>query len=178
MRSPGISLVTVFGRAARSRRGIAGILVGIAVIGLAVSGAFSGAAAQARNALVPGQPVPSSAVSKLDAIAAGFARENGGASPQWISAVVTSHAKALESATPGDAEDGLAGVTVYLLTMKGHFVDHEASVPPGAAVPTGGYLSIVVNARTFSIMDWGLSQKAPAVTPASLGPVRYLLGRP
>jgi hypothetical protein len=171
-------LVTVFSRAARSRRGVAGILVGVAVIGLALSGAFTGQAAQARNALVPGQPVPPSAVSRLDAIAVGFAKENGDARPQWITAVMTTHRRALEAATPGDSEPALASTTVYLVTMKGHFTGYLASVPSGAALPVGSYLSIVVNARTFQLMDWGLSRKASSVAPASLGPVRDLLGRP
>ena len=58
--------------------------------------------------------------------------------------------------------------------MRGHFIGRMASVPPGAHLPTGTYISIVVNASTFMIMDWGLSPNAPPVTPASLGPVRYL----
>jgi len=178
MRPAGIPLVTVFSRAARSRRGIAGIMVGVAVIGLALSGAFEGQAAPARNGLVPGEPVPSSAVPELDAIAASFARENGGTRPQWVSAVLTNHVRALQSALPGDTERKLAGVTVYLVTMEGHFIGYEASLPAGAALPTGRYLSIVVNARTFQVMTWGLSPKAPTVAPASLGPVRYLVGRP
>jgi len=171
-----VHLVTIFSRAARSRRGIAGILVGLAVIGLALSGAFSGQAAQVRNALVAGQPVPPAAVARLDAIAAAFVKEDGGRPPTWATAVMTTHARALESATPGDFEPQFAKVVVYLITMEGDFIGYEASVPAGAALPTGRYLSIVVNARTYSVMDWGLSPTAPAVSPASLGPIRHLVG--
>jgi hypothetical protein len=171
-----VSLLTIFSRAARSRRGIAGILVGLAVIGLALSGAFSGQAAQARNALVAGQPVPSAAVPRLEAVAAGFVRDDGGRPPDLVMAVLTTHARALDSATPGDSERQLANVVVYLITMEGDFTGYGASVPAGSALPTGRYLSIVVNARTYSVMDWGLSPKAPAVSPASLGPVTRLPG--
>ena len=169
-------LVTIFSRAARSRRGIAGILVGLAVIGLALSGAFTGQAAQARNALVAGQSIPSAAVARLEVIAASFAKYNGGHQPDWVTAVMTTHARALDSATPGDLEPQSANVVVYLITMEGDFIGYEASPPAGAALPTGRYLSIVVNARTYAVMDWGLSPKAPPVSPASLGPVRRLVG--
>jgi len=62
--------------------------------------------------------------------------------------------------------------------MRGHFVATKASRPPGAAAPTGSYLSIVVDARTFQMLDYGLSPSPPPVSPASLGPVTYLTGRP
>jgi hypothetical protein len=35
-------------------------------------------------------------------------------------------------------------------------------------------LSIVLNARTFESLDFGLSPKPPPVAPASFGPVTYL----
>ena len=82
--------------------------------------------------------------------------------------------KALESATPGDTEPAGNGAAVYLITMKGTFTDYGASVPSGAALPTGRYLSLVVMARSFEVTDFGLSARPPPVPPASLGPVRYL----
>jgi hypothetical protein len=169
-----VKLGTTFNRAARSRRGVAGILVGLAGVSLALSAALAGTAASAGGAAVPGLAVPAAAVPRLNAIAASFARENGGSRPDWVSAVITTHAKALDSATPGDQERAEAGTIVYLITMKGSFKAYGASVPPGAPIPTGTYLSVVVSSRTFAIMDWGLSPKAPPVSPASLGPVTRL----
>jgi hypothetical protein len=49
--------------------------------------------------------------------------------------------------------------------------------PAGAKAPTGRYLSLVVDARTFRGLDFGISAKPPPVAPASLGPVTYLTGR-
>jgi hypothetical protein len=46
--------------------------------------------------------------------------------------------------------------------------------PPGAAAPTGRYLSMVVDARTFQGLDLGVGPNPPPVSPASLGPVTYL----
>jgi hypothetical protein len=169
-----MTLRTVFSKAARTRRGVAGVVVGVAAAGLGVYAGFAGQPAQAGNASVPGLAVSASAATRLDGIARGFATANGDSRPAWINAVITTHARALASATPGDSEAAGAKSDVYLITMQGHFTGRMASVPPGAKLPTGSYISIVINARTFMIMDWGLSPGAPPVSPASLGPVRTL----
>jgi hypothetical protein len=122
----------------------------------------------------PGMPVPASAVHRLTAVAEQAAKLNGGAAPAWVSAVVTTHKQALTSATPGDSVPIGERAIVYLVTMKGHFIATMASTPPGQPLPTGGYLSIVVNAKTLQTMDWGLSHRPPAVAPARIGPVIYL----
>jgi hypothetical protein len=166
-----VRLGTTFAKAARSRRGIAGIAVGLAGAGFAISSAFVGPSANAKGVVAA---VPASVIARLDAIAIRVATENGDPRPAWITAVVTTHGKALESATPGDTEPTGNGATVYLITMKGNFTDDLAPVPSGAAAATGHYLSIVINARLSMITDFGLSDRPPAVSPASLGPVRYL----
>lgn len=169
-----MELGTTFGRAARSRRGVAGIIVGLAGIGLAISSAFVGPSAGATGAVARGLAVSAKAVSRLDSIAASFIREDGGVRPDWVTAVLTTRARARESATAGDTESAEMGSKVYLITMKGSFTGSEASGPPGGAAPAGSYLSVVVNARSFAVLSWGLSPHAPPVSPASLGPVRYL----
>jgi hypothetical protein len=123
-----------------------------------------------------GRPVPASALRTLTAIADRVARLDDDRAPAWVSVVVTTHEKALTSATPGDTEPSGQQTIVYLITMKGHFVAEDASGPPGTQLPTGTYLSIVINARTFGTTDFGLSHKPPPVAPASLGPVTYLIG--
>jgi AcrR family transcriptional regulator len=121
-----------------------------------------------------GVPVPASAIAQLTVLASRAAQANGDGSPQWMTVVRTTRAKALTSATPGDLVPGADGVRVYLVTMRGHFTAYGSSVPPGAALPTGEYLSIVVDARTFQVLDFGLSPTPPRIPPASLGPVTYL----
>jgi hypothetical protein len=91
--------------------------------------------------------------------------------------VLTTRAKALTSATPGDTVSGAGGARVYLVTMRGHFIAYDSSPPSGAALPAGSYLSIVVTVTTFQVLDFGLSPAPPPVSPASLGPVTYLTGR-
>jgi hypothetical protein len=76
-------------------------------------------------------------------------------------------------------------VKVFLITMRGRFIardatgppGHRATGPPGAKAPTGRYLSLVIDARTFQGLDFGIGPKPPPVPPASLGPVTYLTGR-
>ena len=125
-----------------------------------------------------GSPVPAPTTSQLTVIGNRAAIADGDAGPSWMTAVLTTHAKALTSATPGDLTPGGGGVPVFLLTMRGHFAATAASRPPGAAAPTGSYLSIVVDARTLQVLDSGLSPSPPPVSPASLGLVTYLTGHP
>ena len=121
----------------------------------------------------PGQAVPASAVHRLTAIASRAVKVNGGHPVAWATAVVTTHAKALTSATPGDTTPG-AKTIVYLVTIKGHFACNLCSVPPGAHAPTGTYLSMTINAKNFEGTDFGISSKPPPVSPAQFGPVTHL----
>jgi hypothetical protein len=134
--------------------------------------AVAGCAGPAHGAQVPATVVP-----RLTAVARRAAAVNGDRAPAWATAVLTTRAKALTSATPGDSVPGAAGTRVFLVTMLGRFTAYDSSPPPGAALPTGRYLSIVVDAGTFQVLDTGLSAKPPPVAPASLGPVTYLIRR-
>ncbi|HKA42990.1 MAG TPA: hypothetical protein VKF40_13465 [Burkholderiales bacterium] len=125
----------------------------------------------------PGQPVPASAVHRLTAIADRAVTLNGGHPVAWATAVVTTHAKALTSATPGDTTPGAKAI-VYLVTIKGRFVCRLCSGPPGSHAPTGTYLSLVIDARTFKGTDAGIGPKPPPVPPARFGPVTYLKVHP
>jgi hypothetical protein len=159
----------------------AAVATGLVVAGCAAptSGAGSPLPASAVAASgIPASGIPASAVARLTVIADRVAKADGDPHPSWATAVLTTHAKALTSATPGDFVPGSGGVPVFLVTMRGRFVAYDASVPSGAALPTGTYLSLVVDAKTFQELDFGLSPKAPPVSPADLGPVTYLVGHP
>lgn len=118
--------------------------------------------------------LPPGVTQRLTVIAERLDQANGGKPVLWASVVRTTRSKALTSATPGDFVSSGGSVAVYLITMRGSFTAYDASVPAGARLPTGQYLSLVVNARTFGSMDFGLSHIPPPVSPASLGPVSYL----
>jgi len=121
-----------------------------------------------------GAPVAASAIGRLTALAHRAAAANGDPAPAWITAVMTTRAKALTSATPGDFVPGSDQVRAFLITMCGHFTAKEASRPPGAKAPAGRYLSLVVDVKTFQVLDFGIAPKPPPVPPASLGPVTHL----
>ena len=148
------------------------------VLAAAACGMASGSALTVSHhgpaAAVPGQPVPAAAVHRLTAIVNRAVTVNDGRAVVWASAVVTTRAKALTSATPGDFIPNDEKTVVYLVTVKGHFVASAVSVPPGAHAPTGTYMSLVINPKTFAGLDFGLGTKPPPVGPASFGPVTYL----
>jgi len=144
--------------------------------GAAAMASVLAAAGCGRALAAGGAPVPASAIGRLTAIAHRAAAINGDRDPAWITAVMTTRAKALSSATPGDYVPGSAHVRVFLITMRGQFTAREATGPPGAKAPTGRYLSLVIDARTFQGLDFGIGPQPPPVPPASLGPVTYLAG--
>jgi hypothetical protein len=153
----------------------AGALAALAGAGALVS--VLAAADSGGSAAAPGVPVPAAAIPRLTAIAHRAAAINGDPDPEWITAVLTTRAKALTSAAPGDYVPGSAHVQAFLITMRGHFTATAVFVPPGAKAPTGRYLSLVIDAQTFQGLDFGIGRKPPPVPPASLAPITYLVGR-
>src|ERR1700685_2586229 len=143
MTGRGAQVGMAFSKVAHTRRGVAGLAVGLAAIGLALSAIGSGPAKA--GTAQPGRAVPSAAIHRLAAIAAGFIRADGDQPAGWESAVITTPAQALTPATPGDTTAD-ADTIVYLITIKGHFTATGAPGPAAARAPTGSYLSIVVNA--------------------------------
>lgn len=107
------------------------------------------AAGCGRTHAAAGAPVPASAIGRLTAIARRAVAINGDPAPAWITAVMSTRAKALTSASPGDYVPGSAHVKAFLITMRGHFAATAATGPPGAKAPTGRYLSLVIDAKTF-----------------------------
>jgi Protein of unknown function (DUF4232) len=78
---------------------------------------------------------------------------------------------------------GTRNVPVYLMTMKGRLgpTPVPSPLPPEKRLlPTGRYLSVVVDAKTFHELYLGLGNQPPSISPASLGPLTYLtdLARP
>lgn len=148
---------------------------GYCIMSTGYRGRRAGLTSERPRVAVPGQPVPASAIPRLTAMADRAARAQGDQAPEWASAVVTTHEKALTSATPGDFVPGSEHTVVYLVTMKGHFTAYSFPRPHGARLPTGTYSSFVINAETFRGMDNGVSDRPPPVAPASLGPVTWLM---
>lgn len=158
----------------RTRRLAVLCYVAAVLAGLTLAGCGSARQPDRPSTAVPGLPVPALAVHRLTVMADRAVKVNGGSTPAWATAVVTTYKKALTSATPGDTVPMGKKTIVYLVTMKGHFIAEQGPVPPGVHAPTGTCMSIVINAKTFQATDFGLGPKPPPVSPASLGPVTYL----
>jgi hypothetical protein len=112
---------------------------------------------------------------RLLAIAEEAALCVGVTSTEWITAVATTHAKALTSAAPGSGPGDIREA-VYLITMKGSLTANDAPGPPGEEAPAGAYLSVVLDAGTLRATDWSMSEDPPPAPPSSLGPLTYLKG--
>jgi hypothetical protein len=155
-----------------TRRGRAlAVLAAVAAVAFVLS-----AAGCTKTSGTTGASIPASVIGRLTAIAHRAATANSDPAPEWITAVKTTHAKALTVATPGDYVPGSAKTAVFLITMRGHFTANNVSRPPGAKAPAGQYLSLVLDARTFQELDFGLGPKPPSAALARLGRVTYLAG--
>lgn len=64
----------------------------------------------------------------------------------------------------------------YLIAVRGHFTATDAPIPPGAKPPTGTVITLVVDARSGRVTDFGISDRYPPL--AELGPVTTDLGAP
>ncbi len=163
------------GSITRPGRALAGALAGAAVITAAgCARSPADVAVPASATATAGGKVPASAIGRLTAIAPRAAVSNGDPHPAWVIVVATTRARALTSATPGDFVPVGSRARVFLITLRGRFTDRMAPGPPGSAPPAGRYVSLVLSARTFGSLDFGLARRPPPVAPSSLGPVTRL----
>lgn len=145
----------------------------VAAAGLLLVGAGGAqAGGQPTGKPVSGGRVPAPAVKKLTAEADYLVKHEGDIRPTWAKAVMTTHQQALRSCTPGDTTPG--NPTVYLVVLKGHFVDYAAPRPPGAPPPKGTYVCFDVLARSFQLSDYGIGYNPPAIPLGKLGRVTRL----
>lgn len=63
---------------------------------------------------------------------------------------------------------------MYLVILTGSFKYAEASVPPGARLPTGHYLVVTINPSTFQVMDLSIGNHRPPIPLGKYGPVSDL----
>lgn len=99
-------------------------------------------------------------------IAQGIAIAMGDASPTSSIEVYTTRAAA-EWLTSGAVVD--TNVPVYLVELRGNFVDKHARIPAGAAFPTGTEVNFTIDPRSQSVLDFGISNNPPDIS--SLGSV-------
>lgn len=138
----GKALPRVVSRHRRTATGAAVACIAAAALSVTLTAVSPAAGATA------GSAIPAAAITRLTSTALAVARQNSDAGPLSASAVTTTHARALQEATPGDTVPQGGGQTVYLVVMKGTFTA-SFPMPAGTRKPTGTYLSITLNPATF-----------------------------
>jgi hypothetical protein len=105
---------------------------------------------------------------KLRTMALQASSANGVSSPKTIEAVASPDHQAAEKIVSGDIVNDHVAVYVVEVT-GGTFTDNAASTPAGAPAPSGNVLTLTVDAQSFRVTDFGLTDTAPDLT--EIGPV-------
>ena len=68
---------------------------------------------------------------------------------------------------------GSESVPVYAVVMTGHFISHRGGPPSPRQRPplTGSTLAVILDARTLTLMDLGLSDNDDTALLPALGPL-------
>jgi hypothetical protein len=96
--------------------------------------------------------------TRLRAVGARLAALNGEPHPTNVVAVRSTRKAAVAASSGADVDTDESS---YLIVLHGHFVGHAAKLPRGAELPRGAVLTIVVDARTNLVTDWGISDRTP-----------------
>ena len=94
--------------------------------------------------------------TKLRVVAARVAALHGDPHPTKAIAVRSTRKAAVTASSGADVDTDQSS---YLIVLHGHFVGHTA--PRGASFPQGSVLTIVVDASTNLVTDWGISDRTP-----------------
>jgi hypothetical protein len=106
--------------------------------------------------------------AKLRTMALQASSANGVPSPKTIEVVASPDHQAAEKIVSGDIVNDHVAVYVVEVT-GGTFTDNTASTPPGVPAPSGSVLTLTVDAQSFRVTDFGLTDTAPDLT--QIGPV-------
>jgi hypothetical protein len=105
---------------------------------------------------VAGEPV----ITRLRAIALGAAAQNGEQSPTDAIAYKTTRQDA-NARTSGAIVD--SNQPVFLIVEHGNFVGVDVSLMYGSQAPRGRIISVIVDAATGNVTDWGYEPTEPRV---------------
>lgn len=107
--------------------------------------------------------------SQIDAMAVGFSASLGDPSPTSIEYAEGPRNQAVSLSsedTVPDTSDSL------LIVVQGDFMDDNVPEPPGDSDPTGSVLTLVVDAQSGELTDFGIQDDVPDLS--SLGPVTVI----
>ena len=114
--------------------------------------------------------IPTSAVAKLTLIAKQQAVLNRDANPTIALVVETTYGTALTVISSEGSMPQSAPESVYLIMMVGNFIGSRVSTSPRPSTSVSSYLSVIVDAHTFRVIDESLNRTPPLVPLSSLGP--------
>ena len=109
--------------------------------------------------------------AKLRTMALQASSADGVTSPKTMTAVASPDHQLAEKIVSGDIVNDHVPVYVVVVT-GGTFMDNAARTPPGVPAPSGSVLTFTVDAQTFRLTDFGLTDSAPDLT--QLGPIMNL----
>lgn len=101
--------------------------------------------------------------AKLRTLALEASSASGVSTPKTIEGVASSDHQAAEKVVSGAIVNDHAAIYVVEVT-GGTFTDNTASTPPGVPPPSGSVLTFTVNAQSFGVTDFGLTNTAPDLT--------------
>jgi hypothetical protein len=120
-----------------------------------------------RGRSVAAGPAPDPlALAAMRDVALEMSSQNGDAHP-YDGEVFSSTRNLAETVISGDTVN--TDQPVYAVVFHGNFVGYLASVPAGAQLPTGHVMTIVFDAQTLEVTDWGLVDRAPATAKLGAG---------
>ena len=114
-------------------------------------------------------PVPASAIDRLTALSIELASESDDSAPKAAWAVFTARQDADLLASGAYVN---SNQPVYLVQIQGQFTALDASRPAGQQTPTGRFLTYVVDAATWLVLDSGVGDQS--IDLSVLGPVTTL----
>ena len=136
----------------------------VVLAGVLVAGAWTWGASSSHHATAQTR-----IDTRIEAAALKIARELGDRSPTRIAWVAGRHVPA-ERVASGDLVD--SNPPVYLVALRGRFVDRMAPIPPGGQPPRGTVLTLTFTRADLRVLDLGLAHRWPDL--ARLGPVHVL----
>lgn len=88
------------------------------------------------------------------------------------SAVVVSTTRGAAANAAGGERVDIPRTPVWLVVLRGHFRDRNASVPVGQPTPKGSAIWFTISRKTHHILDFGIGNHAPNLS--SLGSVEHV----
>lgn len=154
----------------KSRRTFRVLLATGAVSAAVLLPAAFAAAPSLSGSSTAGQPGPDQRDQGMGYIARQAAARNGEPNPHGIEWVRTTRGDAVRRSSGAEMATD-TDTPVFLVQVAGSFSAVLAHRPPGEPAPVGSYITLVVDARSHQVLDFGLTDEH--LDLARIGPVEH-----